>query len=158
AQVLRVLLSFPDRTWKLTELAQQSGVSIGHVSNVQSSLLDREWAFRSADGLSLSSPRAALDAWSAAYETPLAEDRRFYTTLHGFMLEDALRDLFSSVSMKEKTHIALASFSAAQWISPYGRTPTQYFYADKEMVELLKRALRLSSAAKGENVVVWMPK
>jgi hypothetical protein len=36
AQVLRVLLRDPKRVWKLSELAEQSGVSIGHVSNVQS--------------------------------------------------------------------------------------------------------------------------
>ena len=30
AKVLRVLLSSPDRSWKLTELAHDSSVSIGH--------------------------------------------------------------------------------------------------------------------------------
>jgi hypothetical protein len=154
--VLRVLLSSPDRSWKLTDLAQESCVSIGHVSNVQSSLLDREWAERNDLGLSLTAPRALLDAWSAAYERPLAAERRFYTTLHGSMLEEALRDLFRSA--KETAHLAVASFSAAQWISPFGRTATQYFYADEDSVDLLKGSLRLSSASKGENVVVWIPK
>jgi hypothetical protein len=156
AKVLRVLLSSPDRSWKLTDLAQESCVSIGHVSNVQSSLLDREWAERNDLGLSLIAPRALLDAWSAAYERPLAAERRFYTTLHGSMLEEALRDLFRSA--KETAHLAAASFSAAQWISPFGRTATQYFYADEDSVDLLKGSLRLSSASKGENVVVWIPK
>lgn len=156
AKVLRVLLSSPDRTWKLTDLAQESCVSIGHVSNVQSSLLDREWAGRNDLGLSLTAPRALLDAWSAAYERPLIAERRFYTTLHGSMLEEALRDLFRSA--KEAAHLAMASFSAAQWISPFGRTATQYFYADEDRVDLLKDSLRLSSPAKGENVVVWIPK
>lgn len=156
AKVLRVLLSSPDRSWKLTDLAQESFVSIGHVSNVQSSLLDREWAERNDLGLSLTAPRALLDAWSTAYERPLAAERRFYTTLHGSMLEEALRDLFRSA--KETAHLAVASFSAAQWISPFGRTPTQYFYADEDSLDLLKGSLRLSSASKGENVVVWIPK
>jgi hypothetical protein len=156
AKVLRVLLSSPDRSWKLTDLAQESCVSIGHVSNVQSSLLDREWAERNDLGLSLTAPRALLDAWSAAYERPLAAERRFYTTLHGSMLEEALRDLFRSA--KEPAHLAVASFSAAQWISPFGRTTTQYFYADEDSVDLLNGSLRLSSASKGENVVVWIPK
>ncbi len=156
AKVLRVLLSSPDRSWKLTDLALESSVSIGHVSNVQSSLLDREWAERNDLGLSLTAPRALLDAWSAVYERPLAAERRFYTTLHGSILEEALRDLFRSA--KETAHLAVASFSAAQWISPFGRTATQYFYADEDSVDLLKSSLRLSSASKGENVVVWIPK
>jgi hypothetical protein len=156
AKVLRVLLSSPEHSWKLTDLAQKSCVSIGHVSNVQSSLLDREWAQRNDRGLSLTAPRALLDAWSAAYERSLAAERRFYTTLHGSMLEEALRDLF--LSAKEAAHLAVASFSAAQWISPFGRNATQYFYADEDEVDLLKGSLRLSSASKGENVVVWIPK
>lgn len=156
AKVLRVLLSSPDRNWKLTELAHESNVSIGHVSNVQSSLLDREWAERNDSGLFLTAPRALLDAWSAAYERPLAAELRLYTTLHGSMLEEALRDLFRSA--KGTVHLAVASFSAAQWISPFGRTATQYFYADEDRVELLEGYLRLASASKGDNVIVWIPK
>lgn len=156
AKVLRVLLSSPDRSWKLAALAQESSVSIGHVSNVQSSLLDREWAERNDSGLSLIAPRDLLDAWSVVYERPIASERRFYTALHGPMLEDALRNLFRSAN--EPAHLAVASFSAAQWISPFGRTATQYFYADEDKVDLLKGSLRLSSASKGENVVVWIPK
>jgi hypothetical protein len=156
AKVLRVLLSSQDRSWKLADLAQESCVSIGHVSNVQSSLLDREWAERNGAGLSLTAPRALLDAWSSAYERPLSGERRFYTTLHGSMLEEALRNLFLSV--KEPTHLAMASFSAAQWISPFGRTAAQYFYSDEDSMDLLKDSLRLSSPSKGENIVVWIPK
>jgi hypothetical protein len=155
SQVLRVLLSSPNRTWKLSELSHVSGVSIGHVSNVRSTLLDREWALRDAHGLSVTAPKPLLDAWSAAYERPLSKEHKFYTTLHGSMLESALRDFFSSRT--KSTEIAMASFSAAQWIAPYGRTATQYLYAEETNIDVLTHALRLSSPAKGENVVVWIP-
>ena len=155
AKVLRVLLDSPDRVWKVQELSLASGVSIGHVSNVYRSLQDREWARREAHGFSLTAPKALLDAWSTAYHRPLAEERRFYTTLHGSLLEGALRDFFSAASASGS--VALASFSAAHWIAPYGRTPTQYLYGDASIVELLTSALRLSSPAKGENVVLWIP-
>lgn len=155
AQVLRVLLSSPNRAWKLSELSHVSGVSIGHVSNVRSSLLDREWAHRDAHGLSVTAPKALLDAWSTAYERPLSKERKFYSILHGSMLESALREFFSSRA--KSTEIAMASFSAAQWIAPYGRTATLYLYAEETTVEALTRALRLSSPSKGENVVVWIP-
>jgi len=156
AKVLCVLLNSPGRSWKLTDLAQESCVSIGHVSNVQASLLDREWAERNDLGLSLTAPRALLDGWSSVYERPLAVERKFYTTLHGAQLEEALRSLFHST--KETTNLMMASFSAAQWIAPFGRTATQYFYADEEGIDQLKNSLRLSSPSKGENVVVWIPK
>lgn len=53
---------------------------------------------------------------------------------------------------------AFASFSAAQWLAPYGRTGTQYFYANDTGLERLRSALKLSSIAKGENVLVTVLK
>lgn len=50
--------------------------------------------------------------------------------------------------------MALASFSAAQWLAPYGRTGTQYVHADAAGLAQLCTALQLSPASKGENVVV----
>jgi hypothetical protein len=46
-----------------------------------------------------------------------------------------------------------ASFSAAHWLAPYGRSGTEYFYADESGLKRLEAVLTLSSAAKGENVV-----
>lgn len=51
-----------------------------------------------------------------------------------------------------------ASFSAAQWLAPYGRTGTHYFFADEEGLRKLRAALKLAPASKGENVVVTVPK
>jgi hypothetical protein len=48
--------------------------------------------------------------------------------------------------------IAFASFSAAQWLAPYGRTGTH------DAVDRLKRELKLAPAQNGENVVVMVPK
>ena len=44
AQVLRVLLRDPKRPWRVAELAEVADVSLGHVSNVRSGLIEREWA------------------------------------------------------------------------------------------------------------------
>jgi hypothetical protein len=51
-----------------------------------------------------------------------------------------------------------ASFSAAHWLAPYGRTSTHYFYSDEGGLQRLRAALKLSSAAKGENVTITLPK
>ena len=67
AQVLRALLRDPRRVWKLSELAEQSGVSIGHVSNVRNALADREWIEVRSAGIQLKSPDNLLDAWRDSY-------------------------------------------------------------------------------------------
>jgi len=151
AQVLRRMLRAPGRAWRVTELAEAAEVSLGHVSNVRTSLLDREWAQLSGDGVFLSDPDGLLDAWRDAYEPPIGKRLGFYTTLHGASFEDAMRKPLASMVGGQ---IALASFSAAQWLASYGRTGTHYFYADEAGLEHLRSTLGLSPSSKGENVVV----
>jgi hypothetical protein len=156
AQVLRAMLREPGRAWRVTELSEISGASLGHVSNVRTGLIDREWARASDDGLVLSEPDALLDAWRDSYTAPPGERLRFYTPLHGSALEHAARSVLRAEDGPGLA--AFASFSAAQWLSPYGRTGTHYFFADKEGLRKLQTALKLAPASKGENVVVTVPK
>ena len=156
AQVLRVMLRKPSRAWRVTELAEMADVSLGHVSNVRAGLLDREWAQVSDDGLFLSEPEALLDAWRDAYEPPPGKRMTFYTTLHGSAFEEVARQVLNSD--RKTGQAAFASFSAAHWLAPYGRTGTQYFYADDAGLERLHTVLKLSSVSKGENVVVTLLK
>lgn len=149
-QVLKVLLREPSKPWRVAELAEVAGVSLGHVSNVRSGLLDREWAQLAEEGVYLAAPDALLDAWREVYEAPPGERKAFYTTMHGASFDAVLRGR----PPESKGRIALASFSAAQWLAPFGRTGTHYFYADAEGLEILRTSLKLSCASKGENVVV----
>lgn len=154
AQVLRVMLRDPHRAWRVTELAEAADVSLGHVSNVRAGLLGREWARVSGEGLYLSEPDALLDAWRDAYEPPAGRRMSFYTTLHGSAFEEAVRSV--SQSDRDTGQAVLASFSAAHWLAPYGRTGTQYFYVDDAGLEQLRSGLKLSSTSKGENVTVTL--
>jgi hypothetical protein len=156
ALVLKALLRDPGRRWRVEELAQSAGVSLGHASNVRSGLLDREWAEVSEQGLFLSKPNELLDAWHDAYEPPLGKRMGFYTVMHGKSFEDAARAGLGAHEIGGRA--IFASFSAAQWLAPYGRTGMQYFYADEAGLERLKHALQLSVSSKGENVVVTLPK
>jgi Transcriptional regulator, AbiEi antitoxin, Type IV TA system len=156
AQVLRILMRNPNQLWRVADLAHEAQVSLGHVSNVRTALLDREWAEVVPTGLHLTVPDALLDAWKASYEGPNAYQLGFYTTLHGIAFDANVREFFAA--LPHKAHAALASFSAANWIAPYARTGTQYFYADKLALPHMEKALRLSSQSKGENVIVYLPK
>jgi hypothetical protein len=152
AQVLRVMLRDPRRAWRVADLAEVAGVSFGHISNVRAALLDREWAGVNPDGLFLTEPDALLDAWRDAYQPPAGQRLAFYTTLHGSAFENAARGALGATN--HHGGAILASFSAAQWLAPYARTGSQFFYADDAGVEVLRQALKLSAAAKGENVVI----
>lgn len=156
AQVLRVLLREPARAWRVADLAQACDVSLGHVSNVRGELVDREWAEIADDGLRLSQPDRLLDAWCEAYEPPQGERSEFYTTLHGQLLDRALRNALHC--QQNAANAILASFSASHWLAPYGRVPTHYFYADGDGLTALRAELKMSPARSGANVVVTIPK
>lgn len=155
AQVLTVMFRDPARTWRVTELAEAADVSLGHVSNVRSGLLDHEWGQASQQGLFLADPDRLVDAWRDAYEPPAGQRLGFYTTLHGGVFEEAARRVLRAGF--DKGRAIFASFSAAHWLAPFTRTGTQFFYADERGLERLQTALALSSPAKGENVVVTVP-
>lgn len=157
AQVLRVLLRDPNQTWRVIELADASAVSVGHVSNVRSNLLDREWAEVADEGLRLSKPDALLDEWAAAYRPPVGKRLSFYTTMHGSALDEAARQVLRTGN-DDSGQAVFASYSAAQWLAPYARTGTHYFYADAKGLERLHVTLGLSAVGKGQNVVVTVPK
>lgn len=155
-RVLGVLLTPPLRAWKVTELATAAKVSLGQVSNVRKLLLDHEWAAVGADGLRLSKPEELARAWQKSYEPRPRSHETGYTLLHGESLEAAMRAAL--VEAGKGAHAVLASYSAAQWIAPYARQATQYFYADEQGANILKQHLHLRPVERGENVVLLEPR
>ena len=155
-RLLRVLLTPPLRAWKVTELQAAAGVSLGQVSNVRKLLLDREWALVSDAGLRLSKPEELARAWQSSYEPRPRNRETAYTLLHGEALDTATRAALAEAGKGE--HAVLASYSAARWVAPYARQATQFFYADKQGAEILKRHLHLQPVSRGENVVVLEPR
>ncbi len=152
ASVLRTLLREPSKRWRVADLAAASLVSVGHVSNVRNSLLDRGWAEVSEEGVFLSHPDGLLDAWRDDYAPPGGNRRAFYTTLHGASFEAAIRK--GGTAGAHGGLAMLSSFSAANWLAPYARTGTHSFYADEAGMDRLRQLLDLSPAGRGDNVVV----
>jgi hypothetical protein len=156
SRVLRVLFDDPDRSWRVTELAERAAVSLGQVSNVRRALLDREWATTDSQGLKLRKPGTALDAWRLAYAPKMGDEQEYYTLLHGNALSSAIKKSFAS--LPQGARLLLASFSAAQWLAPFARVAGTYFYANESGAAALSEYLSLERAARGTNLSVAMPK
>jgi hypothetical protein len=152
ARILRTLLKAPGRSWRTAELAEAAGVSAGLVSTVGSALRERGCAEQSEHGLVLTAPDDLLDLWSENYEPVRGEEVRLYSHLHGSALSERLRGL-----TMDEGRVALASFSAADWLAPFVRHPTTYFYADEAGLGALKRLLDAKPAEKGGNIVIVVP-
>lgn len=152
ARILRTILRVPGRPWRVVELAHEAGVSLGLVSTIGTALRERDWAEQSDDGLRLTDPERLLDAWAQDYEPPKGEELRLYTHLHGKPLIEKLR-----ARKPGKGRVVLASYTAADWLAPYARHGTGYFYADEKGLESLQAHLSLSAPARGANIVVRVP-
>ena len=150
--VLRVMLREPGRAWRVANLADKANVSIGHVSNVLKAVLDWEWIEKRDDGVVLVQPDALLKAWGENYRRPFGRRITGYTYLHGEQHEKELTGTLNPYPQRPRAIYSLNS--AAQWFAPYGRDGTYNFYADETGVQILTEALRLSTVAKGANVVI----
>ena len=155
AAILRVLLRDPDRAWRVTELAAQANASLGHVSNVRKALLGREWIEDRDDGAVLTQPGALVETWRDRYRPPAGRSITGYTHLHGKQLDERLRGELNPHPERPRAIYSLNS--AAQWFAPFSRIGTQTFYTDEPGAQVLKESLKLTPAARGENVVLHIP-
>lgn len=153
ARLLRIMLTNPG-PWKVTDLSERAGVSLGQVSNVRRMLLNKEWAeIDPAGGLRLRQPAAVLNSWRDAAQPPVVAFKG-YTTMHGKMLEDQLREVLKEAE-RQGARLMLAGHSVARRLAPYARVAGEFLYADDKGLELLKSSLRLVPADRGENVTVF---
>ena len=75
SRALRAMLEEPERVWRLAELAETAGVSLGQTYNVSEKLVDEDLARKSRrDGLALTDPGALLDIWREAYDVTAANE------------------------------------------------------------------------------------
>ena len=152
AAILRVLLRDPTRPWRVADLARAANASLGHVSNVRKTLLEREWSRKTDNGFILAQPGALLTTWRENYRHPPGDRITGYTTLHGERLRKRLSGTLNPEPRRPRA--IYASHSAAQWFAPFARGATHSFYADEPGARVLGDALALTPATMGANVVL----
>ena len=150
AQVLRRLVRDPDKAWKVVDLAEIAGVSVGHVSNVRKALIERDWATADPNGVRLSAPDALVDQWRDNYEAPDGERIYAYTALHGRPLADAIQ----RAAGHPNARIMLASFSAAQYLAPFARSGSDHLCVDRAGYAALRQELEIGPVQRGSNLEI----
>jgi len=149
--VLRVLLTTPLKAWKIQELADEAGVSVGQVAKVKNLLLNRE-CLSEADGMVLSKPEELLSEWAKNYNFRKNRVRDFYSLKSVSEIEFTLANLCKS----EKLIYALTSFSGAARLAPavrYQRVLAYVEETDKDVAGLLN----LKEVPSGANVSLLTP-
>ncbi len=152
SRVLRALLFNPSLPWKLSDLSEASGVSIGQVFNVKKALIDREWAVFDKDGLKLVQPQQLLRDWGTHYSY-----RK--NSLFDFHSLEALPEMESKLAERlsaEGLRYAFTSFSAFARMVP-AASPTHVFaYIDSD-INHIAALLGLKPADSKPNVTLMLP-
>jgi hypothetical protein len=152
SRVLRALLFDPNLTWKLTDLSEAAGVSIGQVFNVKKALIDREWAVFDKDGLKPTQPERILLDWGKHYSCTKNTLFYFHSTGTPEELEKKVADACSETGQRH----ALTSFSASARLASTERHTEVYAYVEDDV----KRAadlMQLQPADSDPNVVLMLP-
>ena len=152
ARVLRVLLTDPQKAWRVQALAKEAAVSLGQVSNVKRLLEDREWLKGSDAGLLLRDPESLLSEWSANYNARKMVSRNYYT-LKGIAEIEA--DL-AGACKREGIPYALTGFSGAARYAPAVRYQRVMAYVSRD-TEKIAEILSLKEVDSGANVTLYAP-
>lgn len=151
-RILRVLLNFPYRRWKVIDLAGEAHVSLGMVSQVCKKLIEEEWLEKTNDGFSLIKPEILLEEWCKNYTIQRNELLNYYTLLPLQEFEQRLEH----VCQQQGITYAFTGFSAANRIAPMVKGQRSMIYIDTEIEKLIE-ILSLKRVDSGANVILIRP-
>jgi hypothetical protein len=151
-RLLRVLLCNPGKKWKIKELADESGVSLGQASNVKKVLFDRELISGERGGFSLKEPTALLREWTENYDHRKNGIQEFYSLKSVTEIENAL----ATYCDNRKIKYALTGFSGAVRITPAVRYKKAMVYA-ANLTEEAFSELSLKAVKSGGNLLLFIP-
>lgn len=152
SRVLRVLLADPGKGWRVQELARESEVSLGLVSNVKKLLEDREWVRKTEGGVAIREPDKLLAEWAENYAFRKNRVRDCYSLEPIPDLEAGLAE----TCRQRNVRYALTGFSAAARLAPMVRSPRAMAYVEKPPEDMIA-SLGLKEVTSGANVTLLEP-
>lgn len=154
SRVVRRLLANPHHRWHVQELAKETGVSTGMVSQVKTKLLDSEYVDRVGDMFALARPVDLLKRWGEAYRFEKSELSEYYSAKPLGEVERAI----SEVCQKRSFDYAFTLFAGAKAVgSQYVRVANRthaYLLGEKDQVA---QEVGLKKVESGGNVVLMKP-
>ena len=147
--ILRTLLETPGRKWKLKELAQAVGCSIGQVSKVKDFLVRQTYVDQGIEGISVINPKAIMNDWAKVYSDSTEERIQCYSL-------SGITDIEAKISkMKEDMGIdcLLTGFSGGVRYQPVVRYQKVHALIDAVDLENAINFLGLKKVDSGANVI-----
>lgn len=138
SRVIRCLLADPNRVWTLKGLATETGVSIGLIHRIATSLENNLFAKKELRAFKLEDPARLLEAWREEYYRRAPKWARYVVRVAS--VEELVAKL-KTTAIRHGVRYALSGPSGASLISSYLTPTVVHFYVDvlkQEFLEELK--------------------
>lgn len=151
--ILRIMLGDVNRLWKMKEIANTAGCSIGQVAKVKDFLLNKAYIEQTSGGIRIIEPRELMREWADVYDNDTEERIACYSLDNPAILESKI------ARMKEETGIEciLTGFSGGSRYQPVVRYQKVHAYIDEMNLEQAIDYLGLKKVKSGANVIFIIP-
>lgn len=152
SKILRVLFADVNRPWKMKELSEYVGCSIGQVSKVKQFLAQKDQIKQTDEGFIITKPEEVLQEWAKVYgkNTDIIE---CYSMDNVVDIETKL------INMKDKIGVDyyLTGFSGGVRYQPVVRYYKVHFYIHVENLDQVMSYLDCKRVDSGPNIFIIIP-
>ena len=148
--ILRELMKDVTKRWKIKELAEKVGCSIGMVSRVKTYLCEQSWAVMDSSGLHITDAESLMKEWSRAYEIP--EAISCYTIESIPRFEEKCYAAYRNNGVS----LCLTGFSGGVRYAPVVRYTKAHVWVDRKDITDFLNLTECKKVDSGANVTVYI--
>ena len=148
--ILRELMKDVSKRWKIKELAEEVGCSIGMVSRVKRYLCEQSWAEMDSSGLHITDAESLMKEWSRAYEIP--EAISCYTIESIPRFEEKCYAAYRNKGVS----LCLTGFSGGVRYAPVVRYTKAHVWVDRKDITDFLNLTECKKVDSGANVTVYI--
>ena len=148
--ILRELMKDVSKRWKIKELAEEVGCSIGMVSRVKRYLCEQSWAVMDSSGLHITDAESLMKEWSRAYEIP--EAISCYTIESIPRFEEKCYAAYRNNGVS----LCLTGFSGGVRYAPVVRYTKAHVWVDRKDITDFLNLTECKKVDSGANVTVYI--
>ena len=148
--ILRELMKDVSKRWKIKELAEKVGCSIGMVSRVKTYLCEQSWAVMDSSGLHITDAESLMKEWSRAYEIP--EAISCYTIESIPRFEEKCYAAYRNNGVS----LCLTGFSGGVRYAPVVRYTKAHVWVDRKDITDFLNLTECKKVDSGANVTVYL--
>jgi len=150
SMILRVLMKDVSKAWKIKELAETVGCSIGMVSRVKTYLCEQSWATMDSAGLHITDAEVLMREWSRAYE--IQDSISCYTLDSISQFEEKCFNVFQ----EQNIQLCLSGFSGGVRYAPVVRYTKAHVWVSREDLPAFFDLTGCKRVDSGANVTVYI--